>query len=252
MRNDMYKVIVERPRQGGLGAQFPRCRLDRYFDPETGEGRTKLGMRRPWINHDLRKSLNENLAPLRRFIERSVGERWNDVFAEICENIRCDSAVQLHVRQHVHDFVALFVERRMGRMVRQPGTNGAFFQNEPEFYVDPESGVLKRQRVRRYRGRQPKRARRYIEIDRSRQLRRVNGVWYELDLADYPRDPGSVRDMLFGKPVADLWKNRLIETYGRVAYARTKQQLNTSELKKLRKQYWSEFERIETEDRRQN
>ena len=53
------------------------------------------------------KSLNENLAPLRRYLERQVNRPWNKVWSEISENLSAASTVQQHVRDHIGDFVAV-------------------------------------------------------------------------------------------------------------------------------------------------
>ena len=52
------------------------------------------------------KSLNENLAPLRRYLERNVGRPWSKVYAEICATLDSRKATGLHILQHLRDFVA--------------------------------------------------------------------------------------------------------------------------------------------------
>jgi hypothetical protein len=74
MREDMYKVIVERPRRGKEG-DATAARLRKDFD-----GTMRLGMR---VGYGYR-SLNENLAPLRRYLHAQIGRPWNKVFSEIC------------------------------------------------------------------------------------------------------------------------------------------------------------------------
>ena len=49
------------------------------------------------------KLLNENLAPLRRYLERQVGRPWDKVYSEIAEGLRVASTVQRHVRDHLRD-----------------------------------------------------------------------------------------------------------------------------------------------------
>jgi hypothetical protein len=51
------------------------------------------------------KSLNENLAPLRRFLERRVGRPWNSVWSEMREFLSPSSTVHNHVFIHVWQFV---------------------------------------------------------------------------------------------------------------------------------------------------
>ena len=98
------------------------------------------GIRRP---HELRgtaKAFNENLAPLRRYLERQVGRPWSKIFAEIAARLSVGSTVQQHVRDHIKDFVAVTPRRGIdvyGRRCR----NGLWPQ---ALYVDPRDGLLKR------------------------------------------------------------------------------------------------------------
>src|SRR5262245_11066334 len=100
MREDMSHVIVERPRLGGGRARKGRAvALDDLPRHE--------GMRRPHKRSGDWKTLNENLSPLRRYLEHQVGRPWDKVYSEIARNLRTDSTVQQHVRDHLHDFVAI-------------------------------------------------------------------------------------------------------------------------------------------------
>ncbi|MFX8308882.1 hypothetical protein ABTL21_19880, partial [Acinetobacter baumannii] len=80
----------ERPRYGGIwtrkGRPVPFDQLP-----------SKQGMQRPYLERGAYKDLNENLGPLRRFLERQVGRPWNDVYSEIARNLRVTSTVQQHV-----------------------------------------------------------------------------------------------------------------------------------------------------------
>jgi hypothetical protein len=108
------------------------------------------------------KWLNENLAPLRRFLRRRVGQPWNTVHAEICAHIQCDSAVQKHVLDHLRHYVELhpvFIDgvphhaqaRRFGRADGHGYPPLSDYGRS--FYVCPQTGTL--QHVRR----QPRRVR---------------------------------------------------------------------------------------------
>jgi len=140
MRADMFKVIVERPRWGAGHA--PSVKLKRDKDPHK-----QIGLRRHAREQAAyTKGLNENLAPLVRFIQRRVGRRWDDVFSEICSQLDTNSTVKMHVRQHLGDFVLFHIScGRDGRLlhggrVLRPDHHNCVW---PEFYVDPDDGLLK-------------------------------------------------------------------------------------------------------------
>ena len=94
MREDMYKVIVERPRQGSRRASSRAGRLYRASEDVP----SKMG-----IKHGIEPSkwLNENLAPLRRFIAAQVHRPWRKVYAELCANIDRRNTVQEHIFTHI-------------------------------------------------------------------------------------------------------------------------------------------------------
>src|SRR2546422_912454 len=108
MREDMYKVIVERPRRGGSYSRDGR----RFRASE--DAPTKIGIRK---GYGSRKSLNENLAPLRRYLERQAGRPWDRVFSDICAVIDNRDTVRQRVRTHIEDFVAVKTRIEKGQVV---------------------------------------------------------------------------------------------------------------------------------------
>ncbi|MCC6466895.1 MAG: hypothetical protein IT563_01125 [Alphaproteobacteria bacterium] len=155
MRRDMFKVIVERPRRPGAKSKGRAKML-------ALDGPAMEGMKRP---HRERKALNENLAPLGRFVGSRVGQHWAKVYAEISANLRPSSTVQQHVRDHVADIVAVRTAIRDGQVYVH---RDSFIGGGPEplqesgfrFYVHPVSGVVLRNRhraalMRRRRGLTP-------------------------------------------------------------------------------------------------
>jgi len=111
MRSDMSKVIVERPRRPATAKPLSRMRNKDFTDLPIRErmtARFQNGSRmRCSCCCNPRKTLSENLNPLRRFLMRRVGQKWDHVFSEICEHIRLTSTVQKHVRDHMEDLVIL-------------------------------------------------------------------------------------------------------------------------------------------------
>ena len=133
MREDMAKVIVERPRTGGH-----KNRKGRWQD--CTELPSQEGIHRRISD---RKDLNENLAPLRRFLASQVGRPWDKVYAEICANLKPTSTVQQHVRAHLPDFVALKLRVNQVGVLEHQGWRGPDTKWYQPFYVDPRDGILK-------------------------------------------------------------------------------------------------------------
>jgi hypothetical protein len=133
----MPNVIVERPRWAHA-ARYPRAHLRSRGgdDPPARERMSGYGD----------KQLNENLAPLRRFLRSRVGKPWAKVHSEIAAQLRVTSAVQKHVLDHLREYVitstfmhegAIWGPDRWGRPlpVRLHRTRVTFF-------VDPRSALL--------------------------------------------------------------------------------------------------------------
>jgi hypothetical protein len=141
MRADMFKLIVERPRWGASHAPPVKLKKDRDQD------RKFIGLKRHVREcADYSKSLNENLAPLVRYLRKQRGRPWDDVFSEICAGLDTGSTVKMHVRMHLEDFVLVRISTgrhgelmHEGREIRPEQGNWRWH----EFYVDPDDGILK-------------------------------------------------------------------------------------------------------------
>jgi hypothetical protein len=96
MRDDMFEVIIERPR---LGSRMKHQRRTRRIDAKVTAAQDPdslpfhIGLSR-WAKLGPSKSLNENLVPLRRYLERQVNRLWNKVWSEISANLSAASTVQ--------------------------------------------------------------------------------------------------------------------------------------------------------------
>src|SRR5271166_3005552 len=140
------------------------------------------------------KILNENLSPLRRYLERQVGRPWDKVYAEIARRLRADNTVQQHVRHHLADFVAVKPRRRSGTLSILSGAKKRYdwLWFEP-LYVDPRDGLLKRTdrlreaKAERQARRPPPAPPDRIGLTADRELRRIEGLWFEVTLAPLPQ-----------------------------------------------------------------
>lgn len=255
MRHDMYKVIVERPRRGGRYSSEHRPSTD----PEDQTQHESLKFR-----HRDRKWLNENLNPLRRYLNRQVGRRWDQVYSELCAHIDRRNTVQQHIHEHIEDFVALRVLSVDGVLHYQRGYGGLSplgLRWAPKLYVDPISGLLllnhegmQADRVAKQeyaRSRRPRAPADVRPVDEWHQLRRVDGIWYEVELAEVPRTAPLTRvrgkpaqftmpfDVIAKRPARWIGKPcghrgcEACKPYGRSGlYARGKRQLNRHELQR--------------------
>jgi hypothetical protein len=154
----MYEVIIERPRGGaGWARPWPRrtpWRLLAQDDDGTEDGGPTKVCMGPRIGS---KWLNENLAPLRRFLLSRVGRPWDDVHSEIAAHIAPRSAVQTHVLSHLEQYVERNVVMING-WPHHPIAWGKDRKNyrplaswKYSFYVCPETGLLRLAWKRRVR-----------------------------------------------------------------------------------------------------
>jgi hypothetical protein len=132
MRSDMFQVIIERPRYNtwwGWRAKGRRGEARRQQEAATWE---------PVSRGRGSKVLNENLAPLERFLRSRVGQRWDDVRSEMMRVLSVRSAVQKHVLDHVKQMVqenAVLVDG-------EPYTPDRVWPVR-DFYVCPLTGALR-------------------------------------------------------------------------------------------------------------
>ncbi|MEJ8847828.1 hypothetical protein [Variovorax rhizosphaerae] len=185
MREDMYKVIVERPRRGG-GVQGD----GRQWRDSRDRG-SHLGMKRGYA---FRKGLNENLAPLKRWLHKQVDRPWDKVHADLCAGIDKRNTVQAHIHQHIDDFVTRDAVWEDGEVLLRQRWGGPPVPRREapwiELFVHPLTGILLRNRhseVARaawraqWRRRAPSPPRRIV-IDDWTQWHCIDGEWHELGL----------------------------------------------------------------------
>lgn len=230
MRNDMAKVIVERPRVGGdkkVGLKGEKRRQTRLGD----DAPAFESMKSRWRE---RKQLNENLSPLKRFLRSRVGKPWNDVFSEICANIKVDSTVQKHVRDHVFDYVETNVVMVDGVPHDTRGRK-LYFE---VVYVHPETGILMAMPARkRYRWGGYRTKFEQIKLDRFTKNVKVDGFWYRVGFKELPKLVDGVPeiDVILKAPAYPSpgnWRCEFTREWGAPIYAVSKRQLNSREIKR--------------------
>ncbi|MBL8531853.1 MAG: hypothetical protein JNK94_08975 [Hyphomonadaceae bacterium] len=241
MRKDMSKVIVERPRIGRAAADKRAGRTRVVEDDDGAPVRAGRGARKPVREKPAKtKLLNENLSPLRRYLESQLGRPWDKVFSEISAHLKPTSTVQQHVRDHLTDFVAIATRMKNGVVMVTPRFGGerALAQDSSRFYVHPRTGLLRenpeyKTRSARWRAKQraddKARAERMRVLDSKTELHKLKGdVWWEVRVgrAGDGREP----DVVALAQLSDLPLDQLYSRPGLRAIA--KRQLNKADKKK--------------------
>ncbi|MEL6529863.1 MAG: hypothetical protein AAGK01_09045 [Pseudomonadota bacterium] len=200
MRADMFKVVVERPRWGSSHARAAKLKR------KTDKNIKFIGHKRhAWEATPYTKSLNENLAPLERFLTKQRGRKWDDVFSEICEHLDTGSTVKMHIREHLEDFIMVKIHiDANGRWLGQGRWGSVRTLDDawgwPDLYVDPIDGRIKETAALRRRfGIKQKRYRSiwlgeydlgphddFRRLAHDHVLLRRKGIWFEILLNQRP------------------------------------------------------------------
>ena len=252
MREDMDKVIVERPRYGSRmnnDDKGERKRLQRVrFDPDLLPIRASTSRGR----RARMKDLNEHLGPLRRFLNSRVGRHWDKVYAEVRQRINSDSTQQMHILQHlVGPFGYVQTDAKVG-------PQGAFTDLRgrplgPGWFVNPKTGCLQRNPQSYLHGGRatwrwprvtPRRAAAVYVQRHGKTFREIAGVWYEVELRPVALP---LRRRPMAPPLDDTWPEpqvydailRCHATYGQLraehggyVYAATKRQISSREIRR--------------------
>jgi len=244
MREDMYKVVINRPR---YASRFGTKTKLRYLGDEDLPHRITGKQVLHYKKDAMHKHFNDHVMPLNRYLFSQRGRKWDDVFSEICEHLDTGSTVKMHVHEHIDGFIM--------RKVRVD-ENGHYWGHSwgPEspdrwsqnLYVCPhddliketkillqELGLKSRHDLYRQKRRKQFRARTYKNSFRRLNdtvfLVVCNGIWYRFETTALPvhndgraLSDGSIRDSL--RRSSNIDRDLLDIRY--------KQQLSKKELKK--------------------
>ena len=233
MRPDMSKILVERERIGVKGAALKRRRNRRIANRDLENAPTKVSMGRHRQYGWEAKQLNENLSPLKRFIESRVDQHWDKVYSEIRAHVRFENTVQQHILQHLWQYV----ERNavlnddgvacypppmsLWREGRRSGLQPIGFDS---FFIHPTTGLLsrgKKTKQPRRKGHRPNLAGAAKPVNQSgfEEVRvrkggdvfvKDGGVWYLADMRPLPEE------FSWGKPVRRTRQERRYDPIGGV------------------------------------
>lgn len=183
MRTDMAKVVTERPRHGHHNSYKHtgrRAFLAKQFHRDMESMPTWESIEPRGRGRD-RKEFSDLLGPLQGYLTSKVGELWDNVFSEICQNLPSNSIQGRHIRSHVEQYVETnpvkignnyYETYKYWRSWRTD-----YVQFGPgNFYVD-DRGVL---RQGTYRPHYPKKTDPNKFSFEGLNYERHNKIWYEI------------------------------------------------------------------------
>jgi hypothetical protein len=148
VRDDMARVLIERPRWNSAGAgrtdrrEWQRVPIEDWPARQGMKRRCKGGT----------KGFSDLLGPLRRFLGSNVGRPWDKVYSEICAGLRAGFPTREHFLTHVFQFV----ERHAVLVDGVPHHASGYAIGRPivpsrwgSFYVCPKTGLLREAKARR-------------------------------------------------------------------------------------------------------
>ena len=241
MRKDFQKLLCECYKEGrgwATSSGSVRRRLKRLQDDEDTCTSTHIAASKIRTRD---KSFGENLAPLKRFIEKQIGRPWNKVYSEICQHNSKAGAVGLHIFQHLFFYIETdTIKDERGRIFTKAGEQGSWWRKSAELifgalYVDPDDNIIKRYRRNKAQAK-AKEPTRFIRVNAHITLEQEHGIWYAYTWTETPRH-SQVRQTKHGPRVfyTKVYchkKNQEVSYPENSHYARSKHQLNKRELKK--------------------
>ena len=152
MRNDMAKIVSEPAKRGvgyyrTLNNEYRKAKtfkLDEDFEVNDEFCGNVLPMRSKRISWE-GKEHNYAYRTINRYIRSQVGKLWDDVYSEICKNLRTKAAKALDIKDLFVDHVEQKTWVEDDGKVYYRAWGGHMWCAEEEcntLYVDPRTGIL--------------------------------------------------------------------------------------------------------------
>jgi len=119
-----------------------------------------------------------HLTPLNRFLQKSVGRKWDDLYSEVCRKFDKRTPEGRLFHEWLENRVETKFLRGSGGVVRVHTSIGLLEPFAGDFYVDPEGYLRVAPRRRRFRRSDIFRDLTVVSIDKTHEYRRVEGIWY--------------------------------------------------------------------------
>src|SRR5262245_27053478 len=193
MREDMSKVVTERPRWGHrLPSGKTRLRIRSYDSDNEYDNLPKRvsGSRSKYIRAEEIKYFSDLLGPLLRFLRKNVGRPWDLVYSEMKESLDDRKVTGRHIFEHVDWEVETHVFIDSDGELYKWGYSGR--RPVYGFYVDPRTGLLcwnDNNPWRRARDKSKTAAEEitHVRLSANTCYVKVNGIWYFIEYKDYEK-----------------------------------------------------------------
>ncbi|MFB2974296.1 hypothetical protein ACE1CD_35485 [Aerosakkonema sp. BLCC-F183] len=229
------EIVIERPRRGMRISAKKLTGYKKALEKITQEA-TEEGLLSPYLIkiRQRTKHFSDHLGPLRRWLRSKVGQPWDAVYKELCQQIEMRTLIGQHLLGHVWGFVERDVELIDGVPYRKKSYS-YYSERRPigdwreELYVHPETGILclAKRRPNKDINKGDNKRDDLIIIDAYHQYRKLDDLWYLVTLQDIPP---------MEKPTDVLLKTAIRPCvarleYGREVYAVSKQPCGKKEIK---------------------
>jgi hypothetical protein len=152
MRDDMAKVVTERPRRGHANASKKTSgpRILRFDPAQDYDDPTRLPVARGRQYGYDAKEFSDLISPLRRFLRSCIGTPWAKVHSELSRKLDRRSVAGSHIWDHIMweieadcylDPGRVAYSNRRRRLNNDVPVDG--------LYVHPKTGLIREQRRRR-------------------------------------------------------------------------------------------------------
>jgi hypothetical protein len=149
MRDDMAKVVTERPRRGhGNKSKKTTGRPIRLYDPDFDyDEPNRLPVARDRQYGYNAKVFSDLINPLKRYLRSCVGQSWKKVHSELSRKLDRRSLSGRHIWNHL--LAEIEIDCYLGHDRRVYSNNRKYSLGEYPvrgLYVHPKTGVIREQR----------------------------------------------------------------------------------------------------------
>ena len=154
MRDDMAKVVTERPRRGhGNASKKTTGRRIRHLDPDMEyDEPARLPVARGRQYGYEAKEFSDLINPLRRYLRSCIGRPWNKVHSELSRKLDRRSVAGSHIWDHIISEIETDCHVGADRLVYS--NRRRYLKTETPvvgLYVHPGTGLIREQRRSRRR-----------------------------------------------------------------------------------------------------